>query len=101
MKIDAPVVKISTPSTGTTQLKSGKLTEVSLVNKSASSNVQISGQLQALVSQSGDGGSFNAQKVMEIKTAIAEGRFQVNAGAVTDGLIATAKDLIQSQSRIA
>jgi flagellar biosynthesis anti-sigma factor FlgM len=36
--------------------------------------------------------------VAEIKAAIAEGRFEVNANAVADGLISTVQDLLRSQS---
>ena len=38
----------------------------------------------------------NATKVAEIKKAISEGRFQVNASAVADSLISSVTDLIAS-----
>ena len=98
MKIDTPVPRISTTSIGAGQVNPAKRTEVSLVDKSASSNVQISSHLQALVNHSENIGTFDENKVMDINTAIAEGRFQVSTKAVTDGLIATTNDLIQSQS---
>ena len=41
---------------------------------------------------------FDSQKVEHIKTAIAEGRFQVNAQAVADSLLNTALDLIHAQA---
>jgi len=41
----------------------------------------------------------NASKVAEIKQAISEGRFQVNASAVADSLISSVTDLIASQQR--
>ena len=37
--------------------------------------------------------SFDAAKVSEIRTAISEGRYQVNAGAVADKLLASAAQL--------
>ena len=37
--------------------------------------------------------SFDAAKVSEIRNAIAEGRYQVNAGAVADKLLASAAQL--------
>lgn len=39
----------------------------------------------------------NASKVAEIKLAISEGRFQVNASAVADSLIRSVTDLISAQ----
>lgn len=39
----------------------------------------------------------NAAKVAEIKKAISEGRFQVNAGAVADGLLKSVTDLLATQ----
>ena len=38
----------------------------------------------------------NAAKVAEIKQAISEGRFKVNASAVADSLIQSVTDLISS-----
>jgi len=46
-------------------------------------------QLETQFSQ----GSFDAQKVSEVRSAIAEGRYQVNAGAVADKLLASAAQL--------
>jgi negative regulator of flagellin synthesis FlgM len=40
------------------------------------------------------GGDFDAKKVEEVRTAIAEGRFKVNAGAVADGLLASVGELL-------
>ena len=41
---------------------------------------------------------FDTTKVSEIKAAISNGQFKVNAELVADGLISTVKDLIQTQS---
>ena len=46
-------------------------------------------QLETQFSQS----SFDAGKVSEIRAAIAEGRYQINAGAVADKLLASAAQL--------
>ncbi|MFN9030289.1 MAG: flagellar biosynthesis anti-sigma factor FlgM [Betaproteobacteria bacterium] len=40
------------------------------------------------------GGDFDAKKVNEVKTAMAEGRFTVNADAVAQGLIASVAELL-------
>jgi len=60
-----------------------------------SASVQLSdlstrlSQLETQFSQS----SFDAGKVTEVRSAIAEGRYQIDAGAVADKLIATAAQL--------
>jgi negative regulator of flagellin synthesis FlgM len=57
---------------------------------------KTSAQLRSL--ESGVASSpVNASKVAEIKQAIAEGRFQVNAGAVANNLIKSVTDLLSSQ----
>lgn len=45
------------------------------------------------------GAPVDGARIAEIKQAIAEGRFQVNAEAIADGLIATARDLLNSQRK--
>lgn len=40
------------------------------------------------------GGDFDAKKVDEVKTAMAEGRFKVNADAVAERLLASVADLL-------
>jgi len=44
-------------------------------------------------------GSSAEVTLSAVAAAIAEGRFQVNAGAIADSLIATARQLIESQRR--
>jgi negative regulator of flagellin synthesis FlgM len=53
-------------------------------------------QLRNLESSIANTSVVNKEKVEEIKKAISEGRFQVNAGVVADGLIDSVKDLINS-----
>lgn len=70
------------------------------VPSSSSTNVHIGGnaaQLQSMSGSMADSPVVNAAKVSEIKQAISEGRFQVNAGAVADQLIASVTDLINSR----
>jgi negative regulator of flagellin synthesis FlgM len=62
---------------------------------SGGGTVQLSQQsslLSKLETQFPDAG-FDAAKVSEIRSAITEGRYQVNAGAVADKLLATAAQL--------
>lgn len=70
------------------------------VKNTPSHNVQISPlstQLQGIQQTKASGAVFEAKKVEEIKLAIAEGRFQVNAEKVADGLLETVKDLLNSR----
>ena len=46
-----------------------------------------------------DTGAFDAGRVSEIKQAIAEGRFTINAGAIADHLIASASELVASRNK--
>lgn len=45
------------------------------------------------------GAPIDGARIAEIKLAIAEGRFKVNAEAIADGLIDTARNLLQSQRK--
>ncbi|MDD2700509.1 MAG: flagellar biosynthesis anti-sigma factor FlgM [Sideroxydans sp.] len=56
-------------------------------------------QLRSLEGSLASAPVVDAKKVAEIKQAISEGRFQVNAGAVADGLIRTVSDLITASQR--
>lgn len=47
--------------------------------------------------QSGEKPAVNAAKIQEIKEAIAQGRFKINPEAIADGLIESARDLINRQ----
>ena len=64
----------------------------------ASSNgeeVQLS-SLAAQMRATDDGYAFDSARVAEIKQAIAEGRFSINASAIADRLIASTKELLDS-----
>jgi negative regulator of flagellin synthesis FlgM len=63
----------------------------------ASDSVKLSSQYQALEIKVADNESFNAQKVEEIKTAIANGQFQINPEKVAAGLIDTVQNLLSTR----
>jgi len=68
----------------------------------SSTNVNLgtaSAQLLSLGGSVTNTPTVNASKVAEIKQAISEGRFQVNAGAVADSLIKSVTDLISSSQK--
>jgi negative regulator of flagellin synthesis FlgM len=67
-----------------------------------SHNVQIStlsSQLQALQGTQAGSAVYEAKKVEEIKSAIAQGRFQINSDKVADGLLQSVQDLINSKKQ--
>ncbi len=65
-------------------------------NSAGKDDVQLSA-LSAELSAVDDEQSFDAARVSEIKQAIADGRFTINAGAIADRLIASARQLVDSQ----
>jgi len=76
-----------------------KETRAPATNKTASASsdeVQLS-SLSAQLSASDGEQSFDAARVSEIKQAISDGRFTINASAIADRLIASAKELVDSQ----
>ncbi len=99
MKIDNSIKKTAGQPIGAAETRSGKGAEKSaLVGKTTASptqqGVRVSSQLQALA---GSDGVFDAQKVAEIKAAIAEGHFKVDPEKVANGLLDTVKDLIHTR----
>lgn len=99
MKINDPLKKPAGLGVGTTQTRAGKTSEQANVDKvaSQSDNVTLSTQVQELSAQASASGVFDAKKVEEIKAAIANGQFQVNAESVADGLMDTVRDLISTR----
>ena len=99
MKIDDPLKKAAGLSVNTTPTRAGKASEQGKVNTvpSQSDNVTFSNQVQELAAQVSSSSVFDTKKVEEIKAAIANGQFQVNAESVADGLMDTVKDLISTR----
>lgn len=70
------------------------------VSKKASSAADDDVQLSSLASQllaSDNETSFDAGRVSEIKQAIADGKFSIDAGAIADRLIDSAKELVSAR----
>lgn len=95
MKIDTSIKPGSSASVGETRSRTTGKTTGSAPSSNAA-DVQLSG-LSAQLQSSGETTPFDAVRVSEIKQAIAEGRFTINAGAIADRLITSAKELVNSQ----
>jgi len=101
VKIDDSIKKTGGLGVNPTQTRAGK--SVSKPSTSGSStvstdNVTLSSQLQGLEGQVASSSVFDANKVEEIKAAIAGGQFQVNPEKVASGLISNVADLLQTQT---
>jgi len=57
----------------------------------------LSSQLALLEAKLGDDPAFDSGKVDAIKTAMREGRFQVNTGVVADRVIDAARELLSGK----
>ena len=102
MKIDDALNKTAGLPLAPSQPRTEKSPERNEVPNSPSLSVKISSlstQLQALQNTQASGAVFETKKVEAIKLAISEGRFQVNAEKVADGLLETVKDLLNSRKR--
>jgi len=55
----------------------------------------LAAQLQAIQGRLASGEVVDSAKVAEIKQAIAEGRFQINADAIADRLLDTVRELLE------
>lgn len=97
MKINDSIKKTATLGVGTAQAAPGKSADKAAPTAAASGNVQLSSQLKALTEQVAGASVFDTKKVEEIKAAITEGRFQVNAEKVAEGLMESVKDLIHKR----
>ena len=90
----------SPPAEGKPRAGASKSTDTPSSSTQSGTSVNIgsaSAQLRNLESNVANAPMVNAAKVAEIKKAISEGRFQVNASAVADSLIRSVTDLISTQ----
>jgi negative regulator of flagellin synthesis FlgM len=62
----------------------------------ASDEVELS-TLASQLAASDSGAPFDTGRVAEIKQAISEGKFSINAGAIADRLIVSARELLGSR----
>lgn len=80
--------------------KSGASKSTNKASEADSSEVKLSGLASSMSASSSESAApVNSAKIAELRAAIASGQFKVNAGAIADRLVDTAKELIQTQRR--
>ncbi len=100
MKIDKTTAPLPSAQIGELAPRSSNAKPAGSSESSTSVNLSAaSANLRTIESGVSGTPSVNASKVAEIKQAIAEGRFQVNSGAVADSLINSVKDMISASQR--
>jgi len=95
VKIDS---NFKTPASGAVGGSRPKADAGAARSGTSAAEVNIS-SASAQLAGAGSGAPVDSARIAEIKQAIAEGRFQINADAIADGLIDTARDLLQSQRK--
>lgn len=63
------------------------------VSPTSGASVTVSSQAKSL-GQSGSGGDIDMDRVNAMRTAIAQGKFQVNAEAIADKMLANAQEML-------
>lgn len=90
MKVEQSTQAINTQLIKEARVPSGKKTE------RTPDEVELSSLASQLL-DSGDELPFDAGRVAEIKQAISEGKFSINADAIADRLITSARELVNSR----
>lgn len=95
MKINGPIPAL----TGTESVNRAKSASSARKPGDVSDQVELSSsaQLQDAGSVMSDTPTVNASQVAEIKQAISEGRFKINADRIADGLLQDVRDLLSRQ----
>lgn len=101
MKIDNSVKTVVSIATGdqrrADKAAGANLQPVTTNEKEKVELSHLSSQLQAMESNLASDGVIDTARVEEIKQAISEDRFKVNAEVVADRLLDTVKELLQTQ----
>lgn len=100
MKIDNSVKSVGGPSSGDARARAAK-DQPAAQPAGASAQVELSSvatRLQEAQAALANVPVTDAGRVAEIKQAISEGRFQVDAGKVADGLIESVRQMLASRT---
>ena len=92
MKIESSTKASSGPLVSEARSQASAKTTVS----PSGDDVRLSGAAAQLFATDNEQ-TFDTARVSEIKQAIAEGRFTINAGAIADRLISSARELVAAQ----
>ena len=103
MKIDKPIKPLpaNLAGEGAAHAAKGKANPQPAARQPGETSVSLgstAAQLKSMEGSMASTPSVNAAKVAEIKQAIAEGRFKVNAEVVAERLLDTVRDLIGSRA---
>lgn len=101
MNINDSIKKTSLPEVAQplTQARTSERANISTKNtaistKTSEDSVQLSSQYQATVN---DQESFDAEKVEQIKSAIASGKYTINPEKIASGILNTVQDLLNAK----
>ena len=89
--------KLAAPATDARQSAAPTGKDKSSVPVESSAKVELSAAATLLASQ-GNTADFDADKVSRIAQAIRDGKFDVNAGAIADKLLANTRELLTPRS---
>ena len=89
-------IESSTKPSGAPLIKETRSQSAPKPESASGDDVRLSG-LSAQLRATDNEPAFDAARVSEIKQAISDGRFTISAGAIADRLIASAKELVDSQ----
>jgi negative regulator of flagellin synthesis FlgM len=96
MKIEGNIKSVTSSAVQQEPGHAGKEPAADVAAAPVSTNVSLSSHLQLIEKSFADTPVVDAARVAELKQAISEGRFKVNADAVADRLIDTVKELIRA-----
>ena len=92
-------IESSTKPPSTLPVKDARGSSTRKTSSSSGDDVQLS-ELSNQLRTPDDEYAFDSAKVSEIKQAISEGRFTINSSAIADRLIASTKELLNSQRQV-
>jgi negative regulator of flagellin synthesis FlgM len=99
LKIDRPRGALPNSEQGAAATQSNTESESAGAAKPTTTQGTISAKVRSMDTEAQENSSFDAEMVQNIRNAIAEGRFTVNAENVADGLLRSVSELIRSQHR--
>lgn len=101
MKIDSSAGPVGGPPSGESRPRVAKSTSGSAPAPSGDKVElsSLSSRMQEVEAVLANVPVIDADRVAEIKQAIAEGRFKVDAGKVADGLVESVRQMLASQAR--